>query len=579
MKQEATATITLKRGVKMDKAFSFAAFAISAMALISLSGIAGASQVIASCQHTALTNFYVTGVAWAGNSSRNFTSQPIAVGPGSNDVPIQVKLYNPNDCELVGVLAKVPLTSQFTTINGSSTAYDYIGNVQPYSFFSAIFYLDIPNTTQVSPTEGYYEPLDLYWNYTNDSNSYYYSTTFYAPVRGTTGFSINATSHGLLAGSVNNITIKLRNTGSGYAYDVKPSIASSSSLNPVGEPSEAVSLAPNATAYLTIPVYVSPGAAGQSISAQLNLAYSNAYGNNESLQTTLDLFGVAPASQVSLTSQYDDVEAGVPQNTSIIVSNSGSSPITNVTVQLTPQSPMTIIGSDGYFSFPYIAAHSNASMPMDLYVTSSSSTVATLSAQISYVLDGQAESGTRDLSFLTPGAINITETSTALLPAAPSAGGIFSVTGTLINSGTTSASALSISTSGANGISVLGANSTFIGTVGVDSPTSFTVSFEASRTVKPGTYTIPLDIEYLNNLNQKQSKLIYVPVQISPSSANSTFVTGNSTFVKGTFKRKSSDFGLLAIAAIIIVAIVVAAAYIKIFRKRSDKKSKKHVKE
>ncbi len=563
----------------MDRTFEFAAFTISAMVLVSLAGVAGASQVIASCQHTALTDFYVTGVAWTGNSSRNFTSQPIAVGPGSNDVPIQVKLYNPNDCELVGVLAKVPLTSQFTTINGSSTAYDYIGNVQPYSFFSAIFYLNIPNTTQVSPTEGYYEPLDLYWNYTNDSNSFYYSTTFYAPVRGSTGFSINATSHGLLAGSVNNLTIKLRNTGSGYAYDIKPSIAASSSLNPVGEPGEAASLAPNATAYLTIPVYVSPGAAGQSVSAQLSLAYSDAYGNNESLQTTLDLYGVAPASQVSLTSQYEDVEEGAPQNTSIIVSNSGGTPITNVTVQLTPESPMTIIGSDGYFSFPYIAAHSNVSMPVNLYVTSSSSTVATLSAQISYVFDGQAESGTRDLSFLTPGAINITETSTSLLPAAPTQGGIFSVTGTLLNSGTTSASALSISTSGVNGISVLGANSTFIGTVGVDSPTSFTVSFEASRTVKPGTYTIPLRIEYLNNLNQKQSKLIEVPVQIASSSANSTFVTGNSSFVKGSFNRKKGDSGLLLIVAIIIVAAVAAVAYMKVFRKRTGKKQKQHSKE
>ena len=563
----------------MDRTFAFAAFTISAMVLVSLAGVAGASQVIASCQHTALTDFYVTGVAWTGNSSRNFTSQPIAVGPGSNDVPIQVKLYNPNDCELVGVLAKVPLTSQFTTINGSSTAYDYIGNVQPYSFFSAIFYLDIPNTTQVSPTEGYYEPLDLYWNYTNDSNSFYYSTTFYAPVRGSTGFSINATSHGLLAGSVNNLTLKLRNTGSGYAYDIKPSIAASSSLNPVGEPGEAASLAPNATAYLTIPIYVSPGAAGQSVSAQLSLAYSDAYGNNESLQTTLDLYGVAPASQVSLTSQYEDVEEGAPQNTSIIVSNSGGTPITNVTVQLTPESPMTIIGSDGYFSFPYIAAHSNVSMPVNLYVTSSSSTVATLSAQISYVFDGQAESGTRDLSFLTPGAINITETSTSLLPAAPTQGGIFSVTGTLLNSGTTSASALSISTSGVNGISVLGTNSTFIGTVGVDSPTSFTVSFEASRTVKPGTYTIPLRIEYLNNLNQKQSKLIEVPVQIASSSANSTFVTGNSSFVKGSFNQKKGDSGLLLIVVIIIAAAVAAVAYMKVFRKRTGKKQKQHSKE
>jgi hypothetical protein len=153
------------------------------------------------------------------------------------------------------------------------------------------------------------------------------------------------------------------------------------------------------------------------------------------------------------------------------------------------------------------------------------------------------------------------------------------VTGTLLNSGTTSASALSISTSGVNGISVLGANSTFIGTVGVDSPTSFTVSFEASRTVKPGTYTIPLRIEYLNNLNQKQSKLIEVPVQIASSSANSTFVTGNSSFVKGSFNQKKGDSGLLLIVVIIIAAAVAAVAYMKVFRKRTGKKQKQHSKE
>ena len=546
------------------------------LALVAMSGIAFAStQVIASCQHTALTDFYVTGVSWSSNSSRNF-----AAGPGENDLPLQVRLYNPNNCELVGVLAKVPLTSQFTTINGSSTAYDYIGNVQPYSFFSAVLYLDIPNSTAVGPTDGYYEPLDLYWNYTNSSDSYYYSTTFYVPVRGSTGFTVNATNHGLVAGSVNNLTISIHNTGSGYAYDIKPSIASSSSLNPVGQANEIQSLAPNATAYSTIPIYVSPSAAGQAVSASLSIPYSDAYGNNQTFQSVLDLYGVSQASQISVVSPQEDVEIGIPQNTTIRVSNTGDTPITNVTVQLTPESPLTIIGSDGYFSFPYIPAHSNASMPVNLYVTSSTGTVATMSMLINYVLDGQAESSTRSLTFLTPGDINITETSTTLLPTEPVPGGIFSLTGTLLNSGTASASALSILASSVKGISVLGANSTFIGTVGVDSPTSFTVSFEASPALKAGRYIIPLNITYLNNLNQKQSKVLEIPINIGAASTNSTFVKGgvnSSAYAKYARAGKSSDtlLAILVAAVVVIVAASIVVYRFKVQKKRHVNRSKK----
>ncbi|EET89953.1 MAG: hypothetical protein LVQ97_04370 [Candidatus Micrarchaeales archaeon] len=535
-----------------------------------------ASPQIQSCNVNAASSFYVVGANWG-----NYTS-PISATAGQSNIPLTIRMYNENGCTLVGAMAKMPLVSNFTNANGSiNYATDYLGTIQPYSFFTIVYNLDIANNTPIGPNDGVNEQVDLSWYYANTSSSTsgIYTASVFIPTKGSSRLQFNVSNHMLAAGAENNITLEVKNSGTGYEYDIVPYVTSSSTVNPVGAANEIASLAPNATGKISIPVYISPGAASEAVPVSMTINYVNPYGYNESEPITVAMYAAPYSGNLSLVPASQYIEEGIAQNISMYIYNNGYTPITNMTVQLSPQSPLNIIGGDGYFAIAYIPPHGKVALPLDLYVASSSSTVATLSASLSYIASGQAESSTRSISFLTPGYINITNTGITLLPAAPMPGSIFSMTGTLLNSGTSPASAVTITASAPRGISILGGNSTFIGTLSEGSPTSFTISFEASPTAKPGSYTVPLNISYINNINQKQSVEITVPITLSKP--NSSLVTGVPTGTPGKYPyARHSGAGVLIdiIIAIIVIVVAVSLVYKHISKRKNAKRGAKQQK-
>ena len=245
--------------------------------------------------------------------------------------------------------------------------------------------------------------------------------------------------------------------------------------------------------------------------------------------------------------------------------------ISNVSLTLTAASPLTLIGSDGYYSMGSIAAMKNASIPVSLYITSSTD-VATLNAQLSYVLNGQPYSVSRSLSLLSPGYVNITNTGTSQLPAVATPDSVVSLTGTLLNTGSIAASAVTLITHSISGVAVLGENSTFLGSIGTYSPTAFTVSLTLGRNIKPGTYEIPITLTYINNLNQKENEHLDLPLTVS--SGNSTAFSTNPYGNTAKYRNRSGFALLYVITAIMIIAIVGAFVY----RKKTAKKGKKQPK-
>ncbi len=556
------------------------AFAISYL----LFGISAAAPIQqASCTPSAQASFNVVSVVWGTQSNNNQNTtvsnsqqiHEIAAGPGMMDVPLTLTLDNNNNCELVDVAAQMPLVSYFTDINGSPLyAVDRIQSVAPYSFFNVVYYLDIANNTPVGPTGSTYEKVNLLWNYTNSTEGYSASEQFYVPLKGSSSLLLNVTNHTLVAGQINEISFLIKNTGSGYAYAIKPSISSSSDVSAQANSTstEIQSLAPNQTSSIELPVYVSAGASSQAIPISLDLNYINPYGENVSIPETLDMYAITPPSTLQI-SFPESITEGEPISANIMLSNSGSSPMTNMSVQLNPSSPLDIIGSDGYYTLSAIPAHGNVIIPVELYVASSSSTTASMGIDISYVFDGESQSSSRTLDFLTPGYINVTETDTTLLPAAPTIGGIFSVTGTLLNVGTTSATALSMTPVPPTGIEILGSNSTFLGTVSTDSPTAFTLSFESSPKLKPGTYKIPIILTYTNNLDLKQSSEIYLNATIGASTSAFNASAGFNSSAYAKYRVKKSGGYTTIIIAVIIIIIAVAGSGLYIRKKRRSRKT------
>ncbi len=524
----------------------------------------------ANCPAPLGQGFKIVGVMW-GNSTHQ-----IAAGPGEMDVPLTVTVESFVDqCNLISVEGYLQLYGGVTNFNGTSYAAYFIPTVQPYSTFNMIFNLNLASNVTAGLNATIALPLYISWNYSNSTISRTtQSYTLDIPMGGTPQLSFIVPDRALIAGEDNNLTIEISNTGSGEARSFVPSISLTSSISLQGHPPKIDSIAPNQTRNVTIQLYVSPSLAGQAVNLAFDPHYINPYGYNTTLSTTLNLYALsASESTISVSASKQSLVEGELENVSVIITNKGTSSIDNLSVLMSAGSQITVIGSQTYVNFAELLPGKNVSIPVDLFAapqsTSSSSTlpppVATLNVQLSY--DGQQEGTPRVLSFVTPGYVDITEVSTTVLPATPTKGGIFSLTSTLNNLGSTAATAAQVTVKPPKGLTIEGANTTFIGSLAADTPTAFTVSFKVSSSANTGTYEIPIVLTYSNNLNQRVNQTLNFSVDVSASNALSDNYITTGTNGAGFRGRLNTGPPLTEIAIAAVVIIAIAAVSFSYWRK------------
>ena len=521
-------------------------------------GMLFVGMVSASSCAGSLVGFKVLNVVW-GNSTHQ-----VAAGPGQMDVPLTITLQNyGSTCSLQNVKGVLEVYGGFSNFNGSSgyPAY-YTQLISPSSITDMSFDLNIGSNVLAGPSTSYSYILYLYFNLTNSSSRYSQTVGIQIPMHGSPDLLFTPNDRALIAGEVNNLTVRVTNSGSGYAYGIDTAPSSSSVAILENNPQPINSLAPGETRNITLQLYVPASSAGQSVSLALDSYYISPYGYNTSLTGSLGLYALsALQSTISVSASTPEIQSGRVDMVNITIANNGASAINNLSAIFSPQSPMTLIGSEGYENFGSIAPGASVTVPLEVYIAPSttSGTVADLDVQLSY--SGQSEGNPRVLSFLTPGYVNITQVSTTVLPSAPQKGGIFSLTSTLNNLGTTTASAATVTAYPPAGISVLGANSSFIGDISPDNPTAFTVSFKVAPTAKSGTYVIPVVLTYSNNLNQRVNTALNFSVDIGNGSSNVTIISnGGTQGNRGTTVHAGSSAGAV-IAAIVVLAIAGAGIY------------------
>ena len=549
-------------------------------------GVVGAASV--GCQTWSTPNLKVISVTW-GNSTH-----PISAAPGNKDVPLTVTLesYDTN-CELQNVVATLSPYGGITDFTGASTSAYYLQDIQPPSIINMVFHLNIGSNVSMGPYTIVTYPLVISWDSNNGSTDVQQQLNVQVPLQGAANLSFKTPTPDITAGKVSNVTITVSNTGSGVASDISTMVSSSSGVSLLGQPQTISSLTPGQTKNVTVKLYIAPSQAGNSqagssVILNLDTHYINPYGYNTTLNNNLGLFASLPSQSSVLVSVLNQtLVSGRITNMNLTVSNSGTDPITNLSVVLTPSSPLSIIGSDNLNAVPEVLPGKSVNLPITLYVQSSTSAVSTLDISLSYVLDNQQVTDSRTISFLNPGNVNTTLVSTVVSPSNPTQGEIFSITSTIENTGSQSATAASVAPKPPAGITILGENTTFLGSIAVDTPTAMTVSFTVSPSAKSGEYTIPVVLSYLNNLNQRQNKTFYYNVEVgtSTSGIGSGAVTGtyNSTSYRhgnftstGIYVRKRGNFVIyIAVAAVVIIVIVGGVAYYLHRKKKAAKEKAK----
>ncbi len=517
--------------------------------------------VNAACTNPSGSGIKITGVQW-GNSTR-----PVAAGPGSVDVPLTVSMeVFGNSCALSNIQGTLELYGGLSNFNGSSISRSFIPNENAYSIFNMVFNLDISKNLSVGQNTTLTYPLYVAWNYTeNGTERYTQQLSLNVPFRGAPQLVFNISNPYLTAGQDSNVTIQVSNKGTGTAYNIQVPV-SSSTLNFISQPKTIAELAPGEIANVSFSAYVPPTLGGSEVNVNFRQSYIDPYGYNESNSSTDQLYVLQNQGTVRISASNETIYSGLINNVSIIIDNSGTSALNNISITFSPGSSLSMLNSDGFMFVPKLSADSSISIPISVY-PSGSGAVSDIGVALSY----SGGSISRTLSFLTPGYINLSTVSTTVLPATPLKGEIFSITSTLENIGSVTADAVTVTPKPPKGITVVGQNSTFIGDIQAYTPTAVTFSFTASPMLASGTYNIPVELQYVNNINQKLNKTLYYTVAVGGSASGNTIAaTGYGNYTRYSAARGSP----IGIILIIVIVVIIAIAALYLYQRRKNSKSK-----
>jgi len=214
-----------------------------------------------------------------------------------------------------------------------------------------------------------------------------------------------------------------------------------------------------------------------------------------------------------------------------------------------------------------LEAGSNASVYTEIYVApTTTAPTATLTVTATY-LDEDLQIVRSDdyrLIVLLRGSIEISLTDIAVIPSTPVSGSPFSITVTVTNIGTSTASAAyAIPTLGNIPVRPFGSRSVYIGNIEVNLPTAFTLNLQLDNTTESST-TIPVVLSYMDNLRTAHNITFSVPITITPKTSSTST----------TQQRGYSILGIPLFTFVALLAVFAAIIVISVFlmRRRMRKK-------
>lgn len=327
-------------------------------------------------------DFAILDVWWGDGAER------IEVGPGSINAPLTMKILYKGDDTLIYARIMMQLPEGITGIDGSSTVsvYTQTKNIQKGDVITATFRLNIDKNLRT----GTYPTYFLFQGFRaepDDKPEVFNSvTTINLKVYGEVKIRAEAADSTLVAGSKNDVKIILRNEGTGAATKIKVLITASQQVSVLMPEVEVESLSPGQSTTLTVPVYVSSSLGGAPISLTLSVSYLDAYLNSRSSSMEIGFVVAYPASPNLLVELSPNELVMMSINeVGLKVTNAGIASISDLSVVITPSSPMVLIGSDGKFNFKSLAAGDSIIIPLSLYVVETTAQSSQVSVSLSYV--------------------------------------------------------------------------------------------------------------------------------------------------------------------------------------------------
>ncbi|MFI5412772.1 MAG: hypothetical protein ACHQX1_02680 [Candidatus Micrarchaeales archaeon] len=308
-----------------------------------------------------------------------------------------------------------------------------------------------------------------------------------------------------------------------------------------------------------LPVFVAANASSiVSLGLNVNYYFDSLYTNSAAFNLTFETRMCPMPLSVTLSPQV--LTSGNIENVSVNITNTANVPLNIITVHF------SLPSVDGTWLSPPLQINSLAPMSTvnfneSIFVYRNATQSFPLNISANYYINNSIGQIFNSDKILTTGLIGLTPTTFTISPQTPSPDSIFSISFVLTNIGTTGASAVTVTALPPSGFSAFGSQSVFVGDISPDTQTPVTLTLQSSNSLNPGTYKIPIQINYLNGLRQNQSLDSSATVVIVPAQTNSTLSNARYSTSGG------GSGGLVII--LVIVVIVLGYLYYKERKRRS----------
>ncbi len=374
----------------------------------------------------------------------------------------------------------------------------------------------------------------------------------------------------LIPGESNNITLTLTNIGLGNVSDIVTTTSSSlQGISTLVDLATLSSLGPGGSYTANITVYISASAAGQGVTLTFSSTFLDAYGTSESSSQQLG-FQIAAStnflsSTFSITTISNSVVSGSISMVTFHVKNTGSATIYTPDFSISVTQPLVVAGnSTSSSTTTSIAPGQSEDFTTELTASpGSASGIYPAQLEISFSDQyGSTHNQSYPVAILLSGSIQLVVQNEAF---SQNATGI-TVTGNLLNEGSTSASYLSLY--GYLNNSKLAGSPNYIGEVDVNTPVPFTITIPyQARSSAMGNVTIAL--QFRNNLGQLLNSSWS---ETAPLRSSSGILPPDSTTPSGT---TGSTTGPSFFELAIILTVVLVAAGVGIFAILNRRKVRK----
>ena len=385
-----------------------------------------------------------------------------------------------------------------------------------------------------------------------------------SPIPPPPNFQISTNVITLCKGIINNVPIQIRTPpGSPLMQSVQLSLTNSRVAYTVGNGTvSAVNVSANNTRTVHMLIFAGLNASPLiSAGIGINYQYDTLYGDSEVRNIS---FGVetCPTTLSVVVSPYV-LTSGKIENVTFNLTNTGTISLNHISMRASlPTIDGTFLGIQP-IQISTIAPKSSVNVVERVFVYSNATQSFPINLTISLYNGTSIEQIADNPIVLSSGIINITPASITLSPTNPTSGSIFSISFVLTDIGTAKAAAVTATLLPVSGFAAYGSNSVFVGDMHVDTQTPVTLTLTSTSSLKSGNYTIPVRINYLNNLRQNLSTVIDVPVDISGSS------TFNAIAAASKFSKSKSS---ISIVTIILVALIIVLIVVIYSRERHHRK-------